>query len=112
MIHFETIKRNLAMCLYYPDETNIFGIKRVVATFAAFLAVASFFAYPLYEADSMEEYVFSAYFITTLFGVFCSFIHTSFKTEAIFKLADNEMMKISRFEIGHFLLYHTYRHLL
>lgn len=82
------------MCLYHPNQAHIFDMKRSMVAFAAFLVVASFFAFLIFEADNMAEYVNSAYFTTTLFGVFCSFIHTSTETATIFLLLDSDMGKI------------------
>lgn len=73
-----------------------------MAAFAAALVVASFLAYLFTKAHSMEEYVISAYFTTTLFGVFCSFLHTSTETATIFELIDTHIgyvIEKSKFEI-------------
>lgn len=91
MKFFKTIKMNLAKCLYYPNHTQLFDMKRLLITGAAFLIVVSFFLFLFYEAVSMIEYVSSAYFTTTILGIFLSFIDTTFKTKIIFTIIDDNI---------------------
>lgn len=54
------------------------------------LVVASFLAFPFYEADEIIEYVTSAYFCTAILGMFSSFLHTTSQTATIFAFINNE----------------------
>lgn len=108
---FETIKKNLAMCLYHPNQTRLNDIKRLLAAFMLFLAIVSFLAFLVYEAENMEEYVFSAYFMNVVMTIFCSFIHTSTETATMFVLIDRdiiEVIKKSKFELKSILFFGAY----
>lgn len=96
MALFKTIKIHLATCLYFPNETHIFNVKRLLATIAAFLVVVLYFAFLFYEADTVTEYVSSAYMTVATLGIFMSLIDTTFKTKTIFALIDNDLRKICR----------------
>lgn len=61
MDYFITIKKNLAKCLFYPNQTRLFDTKRLMATFAGFRAVVSLFMFLTGEADDVTDYAFSAY---------------------------------------------------
>lgn len=105
MTVFETIRKNLAMCLYYPNETHLFDKRRMVVIFVGFLVDASLLAFIVFEANSMEEYAFSAYFVTAFFGIFGSFIHTSTRTPTIFVIIDKDVeeeVNERKFEINTF----------
>lgn len=69
-------------------------MKRLAVAFLALLTVTSIFAFMFYDAANIEEYVITAYFATTDFGIFCSFIHTSFETATIFVIIDCDIGKI------------------
>ena len=92
MESFQTIKVNLAKCLYLPNQTHLFHTKRLLALLAAFMEVASFFLYLFYEADRVIEYVRSAYMTVTFAGIFLSFVNTIFKTEVIFMIIDKNIL--------------------
>lgn len=79
------------MCLYYPNQIRIFDVRRVVVSVVGFLVVASFFAFLFHDADDMAEYVNSAYFCTTILGIYLSFLHTTIKTATIFELINVDM---------------------
>lgn len=94
MDYFKTIKMNLAMCLYYPNQDHIFNVKRLRVIFAAFLVVLSYFAFLFYDAHSKTEYVTSGFMTVSALGIFISFIDTTFKTKTIFKLIDTDIGEI------------------
>lgn len=94
MILFEAIRTNLALCLYCPKQTRSFGAKRLMVSLTASLIIASNVAFVFLEADRMEEYVFAAYFTTTGFGIFGSFIHTCTETATMFVLIDSVIVKV------------------
>lgn len=103
---FKTIKMNLAKCCYYPNQTNHFNMKRLLAILAGFFVVVTQFAYLFHEADTVTEYVSSAYMSVSALGIFISMIDTTSKTETIFKLIDNEIgesTKRSEFSVEMFL---------
>lgn len=87
---------NLAKCLYYPNQTNLFNGKRLLAIFVAFSIVVSYTLFLFYEADRIVEYVSSAYLSSTTLGIFLSLIDTTLHTEAIFKLIDNDIKEITK----------------
>lgn len=80
------------MSLYYPDQKRIVSGERLVVCFITCLMVASFFAFPFYEADDMMDYVNSAYFCTAILGTYSSFLHTTSKTAAIFAFINGGMI--------------------
>lgn len=94
MIHFKAVRKNLRMCSYYPNQTRVFDTKRLMISFMRFLVVVSFFKFFIDDADNMADYVYSAYFTATTFGIFCSFLHTSSKTSTIFILIDTDVGKV------------------
>lgn len=96
MAFYKTIKVYLAQCSYYPNQTNSFNGKRLLAILAAFLIVASHFLFLFYEADNVVEYVSSAYLSSTTLGFLLSLIDTTLHTEAIFKLIDNNIEEMSK----------------
>lgn len=79
------------MCHFHPNQTGFFSLKRLVVICSALLTVASFLLFLIYEADDMMESVNSAYFMTTLLGIFGSFIHISSKTATVFQLIDDDV---------------------
>lgn len=85
---YKSSKMNLATCLYFPNQTHLFNMKRQLTILAAFLLVVSFFSILFYEADSIEEYVHSAYMTVASLGIFMSLIDTTFENNAIFILID------------------------
>lgn len=85
---FETIKMNLATCLYFPNQKHIFTVKRLLNIISVFLNVILLFAFLIHEADGITEYVSSAYMTVTALGIFMSMIDTMFKTNTIFVLID------------------------
>lgn len=104
---FETIKLNLAKCLYFPNQTNLFNKKRLVVILMAFMAVVSFNLFLFCKANSVIEYVRSAYMSVTLLGIFISFLNTIFKTEIIFALIDiniGETIMNSEYYLTNFML--------
>ena len=99
---FETIRMNLAKCLYFPNQVRLFDTKRLLATFIAFLSVISHFLFLFFGAEKMTQYVISAFWTTTILGIFCSFVHTTIKTATIFVLIDcdiGELVKQSEFKL-------------
>lgn len=98
MKHFKTIRKNLASCLYYPNQTRLFDKKRLVASFIGFLIVASFLKFLIDDADNMEDYAYSIYLTSAVIGIFCSFIHTTIKTPTIYVLINDDIGR--RFEKG------------
>lgn len=91
---FEAIKKNLELCLYYSNQTRIFNMKHVIVSCVAILIISSFLAYLFAEVKKIDEYVISAYWIITLTGILCSFIHTSMKTATIFVVTDCDIGEI------------------
>lgn len=90
MIFFETIRKNLAECCYYPNQTHFFGLRRIMFGCTLALSLATLIMCLCNEVDSIDEYVFLAFTITTLSGTVYSFIHTSIKTSTIFVLIDSD----------------------
>lgn len=100
---FETIKRNLALCLYFSNQTRVFDVKLLSVYFVAVLVVVSHFLYLFYEAENLTEYVYSVYWTTTMLGVLCASIDTRFETATIFVLIDSdigETVKESEFKVS------------
>lgn len=91
MQFFETNKINLARCFYYPNQTNPFNPKLVLIIFAAFLVVVSLFLFPFYEANSVIEFVRSAYMCNSLLCVYIAFLSTVFKSKLIFEFIDTNI---------------------
>lgn len=91
MNFFETIKANLARCLYFPNQPRLFNATRAMITFAAFLVIVSLFLFPFYEAQSVIEFVRSAYMCNSLLCVYISFLSTVFKTNLIFQFIDSNI---------------------
>lgn len=107
MKYFTTIRKNLATCSYYPNQTCFFDTKRLAIIFVALLTFASFFKVLIDGADNITDYIYSAYFTTTMICAFCSFIYTSIKTPTIFALIHDdtgEIMKKSRSSIFNIFL--------
>lgn len=88
MIFFNTIKINLAMCLYYPDQTRIFDEKRLLVMIIYFSAIGSVILFALFEAKIATDYVISMFAIVSALGSLISFVDTSIKTKNIFSLID------------------------
>ena len=66
-------------------------MKRLLALFACLIGVSSFYLFLFYEANSMIEYVRSAYMCVTTLGIFISMLSTAFKTKEIFILIDTNI---------------------
>lgn len=96
MSFFETIKRSLAACLYYPNQTYFSSLGRLAIICMQLLALFSFSMHLLYEVVNMNEYAIMGFLFTTTFGVLFSFIHTSIKTATIFEFIDNDCGEIIR----------------
>lgn len=97
MIFFEKIKTNLRLSFYYPNRSENFDRKHLLITFAWFLNIVLNFIFLIYETESIDEYVSSAYLITTIIGIFLSYIDTTLKTATIFRLIDeSEKVFINR----------------
>lgn len=94
MILFDTVRKSLALSFYAPNQTRIFDKRRVLFGSIVFLSIISFFVFIFVDAHNISEYVMSAYFLTAVTGIFCSFIDTSTKTAIIFKLIDCEFPQI------------------
>lgn len=95
---FETIKVNLAKCLYFPNQERQCDITRLLVNLIAMFTVVSHLLFLFFGAESVTEYVISGFWTTTTLGTFCSFIHTTIKTATIFVLIDcgiNDIVELS-----------------
>lgn len=82
-------------------------MERLLAILAGFFVVITQFAYLFREANTVTEYVSSAYMSVSALGIFISMIDTTCKTETIFKLIDNvigESTKRSEFSVEIFCI--------
>lgn len=91
MKYFKKVRKNLATCLYDPNQTGLFHKKRLMVSFTALLVIGSLFMSFIGDVDNMIDFVYLAYFISAIIGAFCSFIHTSIKTPTIFVLIDDDL---------------------
>ena len=91
MKYFETIKSSLAKCFYFPNQTHLFNTGRVLVLLACFVGISSFYLFLFYEANSVIEYVRSAYMCVTALGLNISIWNTISKTEVIFILIDTNI---------------------
>lgn len=96
MEFYESIKIILAKCFYFPNQMHIFNMKRLLAILAGLFIVVTQFAFLFCDADSITEYVSSAYMTVSALGIFISLIDTTLKTETIFKLIDNDIEVITK----------------
>lgn len=85
---FGIVKMNLAMCLFYPNQTHILDAKRLVVMIVGVLPIGSIALFILLEADEATHYVISVFSIVATFGIFISFVDTTIKTTMIFSLVD------------------------
>lgn len=88
MYCFGIIKTNLAKCFYFPNQTQMFSVNRLMFIVKIFWLGVSQFLFLFCEADGIIETVSTAYMTVASFGIFMSLIHTIFKTEFIYKLMD------------------------
>lgn len=88
MVFGNMSKRNLATCLYYPNQTEIINVKRLFAIILGISPIVSISLFALFEADNPTDYVCAVYMIVVSFGTFVSFIDTTLKTAKIFSLID------------------------
>lgn len=96
MHYYATIKMNLAKCFYFPNQTHIFNVNRLMVNVGIFLLAVSHLTFLFCEADSITESVSAAYMTVTSFGIFVSSMHTTLKTETIFKFIDNFTDRITK----------------
>lgn len=96
MHYFATIRRNLAKCFYLPNQTYIFNVKRVMVIVGFLLVVVSQSIFLFCKAVGITEHVSAAYMTVTSFGIFVSSIHTTLKTETIFKTIDDVSERITK----------------
>lgn len=95
---FEIIKKKLALCLYYREQTQIFDMNRVLAILFGILPLCSLLLFTLFDADNATDYVMSAFLIVAGTGTLISFIDTTLKTAQIFSFIDRsaKIIEISK----------------
>lgn len=91
---FKVAKKNLSMCLYYPNQAQIFDVKRLYAVMVQILVVISILLFAIFETNDITDYVISAYLIAAAFGISIAFIDTTLKTTKIFALIDLDVKVI------------------
>lgn len=85
---FKKVKINLAKCFFLPDQKHIFNSKRLLSIFLAIIILVSFL---IFEANSVIEYVRSAYLSITVIATFTNFLSYVFKTDEMFILIDTHL---------------------
>lgn len=85
---FKTIKLNLALCFYYPNQTHIFSVERLLAVCVGFLPLGSIVLFAFFEANNVTDYVVPGFMFVTSFAILISFIDTTRQTPEIFSFID------------------------
>ena len=81
----ETIRLNLGLSGFRPNQTHLLNMNHLISIFASITHVAFFFC----EAENVIEYVNSAYFTTTTLGIFISHTNSICKSTTLFILIEN-----------------------
>lgn len=88
---FKTMKINLAKCFFLPDQKHLFNSKRLLSIFLAIIILVIVVSFLIFEANSVIEYVRSAYLSITVIATFTNFLSYVFKTDEMFILIDTHL---------------------
>lgn len=88
---FKTMKINLAKCFFLPDQKHLFNSKRLLSIFLAIIILVIVVSFLIFEANSVIEYVRSAYLSITVIATFINFLSYVFKTDEMFILIDTHL---------------------
>lgn len=80
----QTVQWSLALMGYKNSQRHTFSKQQVHHAFVALLILTSLCAYPIYDAITIPECIYSVFMITTIGCLFISFVSTASKTATIF----------------------------
>lgn len=88
---FKAVKENLALIYFEPNPNASFVVllqDHWKAFLKAIFGLISVFTYLFYGAETVNEFLYSAFFCTVAFFVFLAFTSTVRKTSALFEFLD------------------------
>lgn len=93
MKYFQTIKKELTILYFLPNQTDSTTFELIQQHWSCFLksilSIISLFAYLIYVANTASEFMYSMFLSTASIFIFMAFTFTVFKTSALFNFLDH-----------------------